>query len=132
MLVKANQKGYYGERIREPGRTFNYTPNDQKAFDAGEEKLPYWMDLVTVKNGSNPDQDREEKLLRLTANVEKAKDALAAAEKVAADADEVLSNAKKADKEAAQDAAMAANDAVDDAAAKLSEAEEELNAAESE
>lgn len=132
MLVKAKRKGYYGERVRKAGMTFNYTPKDKKAFDKGDEKLPSWVEAVNIDVDADPNKSRNDKLESLSSAVDKAKENLKNAEAAASVADDKLSSAtKKADKEVAQDAANVANEAVDDATIALSEAEDDLTAAES-
>lgn len=133
MLVKATRKGYYGDRVREVGVTFNYKPNDEKAFKAGKENLPSWMKLVEINKNIDPNKTRNDKLENLSNDVESARESLKAAEAAAGEADDALNAAtKKADKEVAADAANAANEAVDVATQALSDAEDALAAAESE
>jgi len=131
MLVKATKKGYYGDRIRDIGVTFNYTPNNKKNFDNGKENLPSWMIEVKVDEGIDPEKLRNDKLEELSSNVAKAKQVLAEAEATAAAKDDILVNAKAKDKPAAQDMANVANEAVDNAAHLLSDAEDALAEAES-
>ena len=138
MLVKAIRQGYYGNRIRKPGQTFNYTPmtkDEQKAYKekhgVKEDYFPTWMQKVNVD--ANATVSLNDKLKTLSDDVVAAKSALESAEAAAQDADDKLSAAtKKGDKEVAADVASAANDAVDDATQVLSDAEDALAAAESE
>jgi len=132
MLVRATRTGYYGDRIRKPGMSFNYKPDNKKKFDKGEEKLPSWMEVVEVGESANSNETKSKKLDDLTAEVDAAKVELSKAEAASKVADENLEKAAANKKEQFQAKAEAANEDLDNATAKLSDAEDALAKAESE
>lgn len=134
MLVRATRKGYYGDRIRNAGTSFNYvlSKEQQKAIDDGEASLPTWMERVEVSDDTNSDTLRARHLAKLNDKVDAAKAELVQAEAAAKKADENLEKASDAKRAQAQAKAEAANEALDDATAKLSDAEDALVQAEAE
>ena len=134
MLVRATRKGYYGDRIRIAGTSFNYkiSKEEEKKIEEGESKLPSWMEEVVVSDSGNSEQLRAKQLSKLSDDVDDAKAELVKAEAVSKKADENLAKASDAKKPQAQAKAEAANEALDDATGNLSDAEDALVQAEAE
>ena len=124
MLVRANQAGYYNERVQDAGSVFSFDMKHAETVGKGKNAkpvLPTWIDEVKKSEVTKDEKDAAADAVEVHANAKKAYDsAVAQSEKLESD----LQNAEtKEAKEAISAQLKEANDELSAALADLESAD---------